>query len=144
MDDIDRKILALLGANARATVKQMAKEVALSSPAVAERIRRMEQSGLIEGYTVRLNPDYLEKSIHALISISVAPGERPEFHALLAQQPAVQRSFQVTGTYSHMVEVRCPDIPSLEKLISRLQKMGQTNTQIILAEREGGEAAKGL
>lgn len=136
MDDIDRKILALLGANARATLKQIASHVSLTSPAVAERIRRMEQSGLIQGYTVRLDPQYLHKSIRALVSISVSPQDRPAFKTLLADQGAIQRCFQVTGTYSHMVEVLCPDIPALERLLSKLQKMGQTNTQIILSEQE--------
>ena len=137
MDDLDKKILALLYQNARITVKEIASQVSLTSPAVSERIRRMERSGLIEGYTVRLNPQQTRQNIHALVSIRVAPQERPSFIEMLREQRSVQRCFQVTGTYSHMVEVRCPDIEALERLLNRLQKLGQTNTQIILTTIEG-------
>lgn len=137
MDELDKKILALLNKNARATVKEIAGEVALTSPAVSERIRRMERSGVIEGYTVRFNPELTKNHINALISISVAPPERPAFIRLLKEQPAVQQCFQVTGGYSYMVKVRCRDVAALELLLSLLQKMGQTNTQIILSTIEG-------
>lgn len=136
MDDLDKKILALLVQNARATLKDLAAQVNLTSPAVAERIRRMEKKGIIEGYSVRINPLLAQQGMHALVSISVAPKERENFMVLLQEQRPVQRCFQVTGSYSHMVEVRCADIPDLEKLISRLQKMGQTYTQIILSSTE--------
>lgn len=137
MDKIDQKILALLRINARATVKEVAGKVGLTSPAVSERIRRMEKSGVIEGYSVRINPEQSRHAIHALVSITVPPKDRPAFAQLLLGQQAVQRCFQVTGSHSHMVELRCSDIQALEKMISRLQKMGQTNTQIILSTLEG-------
>lgn len=137
MDELDKKILTLLNKNARATVKEIAAEVSLTSPAVSERIRRMEKNGVIEGYTVRVNPDLTHNHIHALISISVSPPERTEFLRILAEQPAVQQCFQVTGGYSYMVKVCCRDVAALENLISHLQKMGQTNTQIILSTTEG-------
>ena len=140
MDAVDKKILLLLSRNARATVKEIAQEVALTSPAVSERIRRMEKSGVIEGYTVRVNQSMMQGSIHALVSISVAPKDRAAFFEFLEEQRHVQRCFQVTGTHSHMVEVRCAGIEALERLINRLQKMGQTNTQIILSTIEGLQA----
>lgn len=136
LDDIDIRILDLLRVNARASIKEIASRVSLSSPAVSERIRRMEQNGTIEGYSVRINPLQEEGSIHALISITVSPPDRGEFAQLMEKQREVQRYFQVTGGHSHMVEVRCKDIAALEKLISRLQKMGPTNTQIILSSAE--------
>lgn len=136
MDDLDKKILSLLVQNARATLKELAQQVNLTSPAVTERIKRMERKGIIEGYSVRINPLLAQQGVHALISISVPPKEREPFKAMLQEQRAVQRCFQVTGSYSHMVEVRCTDIPHLEKLINRLQKMGQTYTQIILSSIE--------
>lgn len=139
MDQLDKKILALLTANARATVKEIAGKVSLTSPAVSERIRRMEKGGVIEGYTVKINPLLTRNSIHALVSISVAPKDRQVFSELLQQNSAVQRCFQVTGTYSHMVEIRCPDIEALEHLLSKLQKLGQTNTQIILNTVQGAQ-----
>lgn len=137
MDETDRKILALLSENARMTVKEMAGKVALTSPAVAERMHRLERSGVIAGYTVRLNPALSRGAIRAVISIYVTPPNREQFHALLQNEGSVEECLQVTGTQSHMVIVRCRDIEQLELLIGRLQKLGQTNTQIILSSFRG-------
>lgn len=136
MDELDKKILAVLAEDARVTVKTIAQRVSLTSPAVSERIRRMEKNGTIAGYTVRYNPDSTRQYIHAIISIQVAPADRDAFFALLQQQQAVEQCFQVTGAHSHMVKVCCKDISALEKLISKMQKLGPTNTQIVLSVME--------
>ena len=72
MDELDRKILRLLSADGRMTVKDIARQVSLTSPAVSERIRRMEKTGVIAGYTVVLGDAEPKSHIDALISISVA------------------------------------------------------------------------
>ena len=137
MDRTDRRILALLMDNARMTVKEIAGRVSLTPPAAAERIRKMEKSGVIAGYTVRLDPVGAKGTIQAMISIYVPPAQREEFENHLLAEDAVEECLQVTGNQSHMVRVRCRDIEALNLLISRLQKMGQTNTQIILSSIQG-------
>lgn len=137
MDDLDGKILALLAANARMPVKEISRHVALSSPAVSERIRRLEQQGIIEGYTIRYNSEATKGYINALISMTVVPEKREEFFALLKTLPAVRECFQLTGAHSHMVKVCCRDIEALERLVNKLQKIAATNTQIILSVTEG-------
>ena len=137
MDELDRKILSLLSANARMTIKEIAGRVSLTSPAVAERIRKMEKGGIITGYTVRLAPGQSRNAVNALISIYIPPEGRDAFNQLLAQEDAVEECYQVTGQQSHMVKVCCGDIASLEGLVNRLQKLGQTNTQIILSTVRG-------
>ena len=74
MDDLDRKILALLAKNARMPVKEIAEKVALTSPAVSSRIHKLETDGIISGYTVMLNRPSDRVYVDALISLSVAPG----------------------------------------------------------------------
>lgn len=137
MDELDRKILALLNANARMTIKEIAGRVSLTSPAVAERIRKMEKGDIIAGYTVRLAPGQSRNSVSAFISIYIPPEGRDAFHQMLEQEEAVEECYQVTGQQSHMVKVCCGDIASLERLVNRLQKLGQTNTQIILSTVRG-------
>lgn len=137
MDELDKKIVTLLTANARMTVKEIASRVALTSPAVSERIRRLERNNVIAGYTVRLSPAQERSSIRAFISIHVSPKDREEFKRLLQNESSVEEYFQVTGQQSYMVKVSCQDIPALDKLINRLQKMGPTNTQIILSSMRG-------
>lgn len=133
MDELDRKILRLLCADGRMTVKDIATRVALTSPAVSERIRRMEKSGVITGYTVLLGESKTKNCIDALISISVAPADRQYFLTMVESQPGVAQCFHVTGSHSFIVKVRSEGIHELEHLINRFQKLGQTSTQIILS-----------
>ena len=73
MDDLDRKILSLLAKNARMPVKEIAEQVALTSPAVSSRIHKLETDGIISGYTVVLNRPADRVYVDALISLSVTP-----------------------------------------------------------------------
>ena len=73
MDDLDRKILSLLAKNARMPVKEIAEQVSLTSPAVSSRIHRLEQEGIIGGYTVVLRHPDAPARVEALISVLVVP-----------------------------------------------------------------------
>lgn len=140
MDTLDQKIISLLKKNARITIKDMADKVCLTSPAVAARIKKLEETGVIRGYTVLLSSAYTHNTVSAIISINVPPEMRDPFKAALEQEDCVEECYQVTGQQSHMVKVRCPDVAALEELVHRMQKMGQTHTQIILSvvHRPGG------
>lgn len=133
MDDIDKRILNLLAQNARMTVKDIAQKVALTSPAVSERIRRMEREDIIAGYTVVYGDKVTEHQIEALISVSVAPSDHEEFLMLADHQSGVARCYHVTGSYSFILCVACSGIAELESLINRFQKFGATSSQIILS-----------
>ena len=141
MDEIDKKILNLLAKNSRMTVKEVAQKVALTSPAVSERIRRMEREDIISGYTVVYGSKVTSHQIEALISVSVAPADHEEFLMLAANQPGVARCYHVTGSYSFILCVACSGISALEGLINRFQKFGATSSQIVLStpvERSAG------
>ena len=89
MDDLDRKILSLLAKNARMPVKEIAKQVNLTSPAVSSRIHRMEQDGIIGGYTVRLHHPGENNRVQALISIQTAVSERDHFLKMIQDRKSV-------------------------------------------------------
>lgn len=133
MDELDRKILGLLTANGRMTVKDIAARIALTSPAVSERIKRLEKSGVIAGYTVLLGEAHTHAHVDALISVSIPPADRDSFLAMVEERPNVRQCFHVTGSYSYIVKVSCADMAELEHTINRFQKIGQTSTQIILS-----------
>lgn len=133
MDTIDKQILSLLSQNARMPVKEIASRVSLTSPAVSGRIRRMEEDGLIAGYTLVLSPDSSKRRVNALISLSMLPAEKDSFLQLLQELPAVSQCYHVTGIHSYIVQVSCRDMDELEHLINKFQKFGQTSTQIILS-----------
>ena len=133
MDELDKKIVRCLSENARMTVKDIARRVCLTSPAVSERIRRMEKAGTIAGYTVLLGRQNGPGAIEALISVSVEPKDRDAFLAMAQQQPRVAQCFHVTGSHSYIVKVACESMRALEHLITRCQRSGPTSTQIILS-----------
>ena len=114
MDDLDRKILALLAKNARMPVKEIAEQVALTSPAVSSRIHKLETDGIIGGYTVTLN-------------------QHEAFLHLIQNSKEVLQCYHVTGDYTFLIKVSCGSMPQLEHLILQFQKLGTTSTQIILS-----------
>ena len=132
MDDLDHKILQLLAENARMPVKDIAQQVSLTSPAVSSRIHRLEQEGVIGGYTVVLRHPDAPARVEALISVLVDATTRAGFLSLVDEEPQVLQCYRVTGSYNFMVKVSCTDIDALEHLLTRMQKLGSTNTQIIL------------
>ncbi len=134
MDSLDHHILQLLQKNARITIKEIARQVNLTSPAVSERIRRMEKQEIILGYTVLLNSNFNKNNINALISITVPIADRSTFREVVKARPDILKCYHVTGSQSFMMRVRCEDIGALEQLLGQLQKIGHTNTQIILSD----------
>lgn len=133
MDQLDHKILNLLIDNGRISLKEIAQAVNLTSPAVSARIRHLEDEGIIAGYTVLLRTPQEPSQVESLISVSVKPGSHQDFMDFLHTAPQVEQCYHVTGSFSHMVKVRCRDIPQLEHLISSLQHFGMTSSQIILS-----------
>lgn len=133
MDAIDKKILELLQINGRMTVKEITQTISLTAPAVSERIKRLEKDGVIEGYTAILNPHLMGRSVHAIINISIRPGDTDKLLNLVNNDPMVIECHHVTGAYSYLVKVDAAEITDLEKLIIKFQKMGETSTQIILS-----------
>lgn len=133
MDALDRKIIHLLTENARMPVKEIAQKINLTSPAVSSRIHRLEQEGIIGGYTVQLHRPDEPNRVGALVSVQTSPDRREEFLALIQQESDVLQCYRVTGTYNFIVKVSCANIDELEHLLTRMQKLGTTNTQIILA-----------
>lgn len=133
MDDLDRKILSLLARNARMPVKDIAEQVALTSPAVSSRIHKLETDGIISGYTVTLNRPADRLFVDAFISLSVSPAVRDELMALVDGCREVLQCYHVTGDHSFLIKVSCDSMASLEHIILQFQKLGQTSTQLILS-----------
>lgn len=133
MDELDNKIIRLLMRNARMPVKEIAQQVNLTSPAVSSRIHRLEQEGVIGGYTVLLHQPGEAARVQALISIQTTGAAREDFLRMIPGEPQILQCYRVTGSYNFIVKVSCASIDALEHLLTRMQKLGNTNTQIILA-----------
>lgn len=133
LDAIDHKILAELQSNARLPFAELGRRVALSTPAVTERVRRMEDAGIILQYVARVDPVKVGLPLRAFIKITV-PGDRlPHFNNLAQRVPEVRECHRVTGAESYILQVAVRDLPHLEAVIDSLTPYVATNTSMILA-----------
>ncbi len=130
LDEIDKHILGALQHNARMNVKEIAKRVMLSSPAVAKRIQRLEEEGIIQGYQACLNPVALGLGIKAFINLEVEPKQKPIFYPFVRKEPHVIQCNCVTGDYSMILEVLFETTDQLDNFIGTLQEFGRTKTLI--------------
>ena len=133
MDDIDRKILKLLQDNARISLKTMAENTFLSSPAVSARIEKLEKDGVIAGYHAQVDPIRLGYHIIAFINLDVTPEDKPKFYAYAESIPNVLECNCVTGDYSMLLEVLFENTMELDRFIGELQYFGRTKTLIVFS-----------
>lgn len=134
MDKVDKMLVKLLQENARYSLKQLSEQVYLSSPAVASRISKLEESGIITGYHAAVCSDKLGYHISAFISISMAPKKKQEFLPFIQKRPNVLECCIVSGDNTMIVKAIFASTPDLESFISEIQRYGHTQTQIVLSE----------
>jgi Lrp/AsnC family transcriptional regulator, leucine-responsive regulatory protein len=127
VDAIDRKILRKLQADARASLQEIGQAVGLSPSPCWERIRKMEAAGVIEGYTVRLNPQALGLSDTVLVQVTLdshSDNTLEKFGETLAAIPEVIEAFLVSGEYDYLLRVAVKDTRDYERLLrERLYKI---------------------
>lgn len=131
LDGIDRKILNILQKDARSSIKEIAQQVFLSSPAVLVRIKRLEEEGYIEGYHAQLNIEQLGMNIKAFIKVNLQAKYRSEFLAYIESETNVVSSYTITGDYAYLLEVIYDSMKQLDAFIQNLQIYGQTKTDIV-------------
>lgn len=134
VDSLDEQILAALQENGRLTMKALAEQVGLSSPAMIERVRRLEERGVISGYRAIVAPEALGRPITALIEANIDRGDQEAFWKKLGEQPAVAEVHRTSGDMSHLIKVNVPDMATLEKIVDDLGETGaQSRTTIVLS-----------
>ena len=120
MDALDRKILKVLQADARASLQQIGQAVGLSASPCWERIRKMELSGVIEGYTVRLNAQALDLADTVLVQLTLdshTDNTLEKFGEVLATIPEVVEAYLVSGEYDYLLRVAVKDTRDYERLL---------------------------
>lgn len=135
---IDYKLIDLLQKNARITQSEMASAVGLSQPAVAERLRKLEQEGVIRGYVAQVNGRKLGKDITAFIGVGI---EHPKYNARFAKRireiPDVLECHHVTGSDSYLLKVVTESTETLDRLISEslriIPGVTRTHTTIVMS-----------
>jgi Lrp/AsnC family leucine-responsive transcriptional regulator len=131
IDSYDRKILSLLQSDARLSFSEIGRRIHLTSPAVAERVRRLEEAQVIQGFTARVNLRALGYSFEALINITVESHEALDQWA--DQHPEVLALYATTGEQCALIRVAVIAPEHLQSIILSLGKIGKTQTAIVLS-----------
>jgi Lrp/AsnC family leucine-responsive transcriptional regulator len=147
VDATDRALIAVLRANARATYAELARAVGLSAPAVHERVRRLEATGIITGYHAAVAPAALGLGVSALVGIHQSDDvEQDDLAARLAEVPVVEDCWFVAGEEAFVVKVRVPDVDALETtlgVLRRIPGVARTRTTVVLSTRFEGRVQVG-
>lgn len=134
LDTLDERILSELQNNGRLTMKALAERVGLSSPAMIERVRRLEERGILSGYRAIVDPHAIGRSLTALISVELDRRHYDAFLNRLKSEPAVEECHRITGSYAFLVKAHVASTEDLEALIDELQDVGaKCSTNIVLS-----------
>ena len=134
-DAISWKLLEALQENARLSFAELGRKVGLSTPATAERVRRLEESGAITGYHASVNTTKLGLPIRILVRLTIPGGEVQISRtiAALKEMPEISRCHRVTGAESFVIEADVVSIRHMESMIDKLSALGATSTSTVLS-----------
>jgi Lrp/AsnC family transcriptional regulator, leucine-responsive regulatory protein len=138
LDDTSWQILTILQENGRIPLKELGKQVGLSAPAVAERVRRLEEAGIITGYRAELNLEKLGLPIMAFITIKSFGHSCQEVRSLLHECREVISCYRVTGNDHYLAQVSVTSVSHLEQLIDRFIPYATITTSIVLSTSFAG------
>lgn len=137
LDSIDLAILQALQADAKMSLNRVGERVGLSAPSVMERIRKLEQAGVISGYHAQVDARRVGLDIAAFIGVSInSPSAIGEFEAWVVDEPEVQECHHVTGAHTLLLKVKARNTRALEQLISRIRSIPgveRTETNLVLS-----------
>jgi Lrp/AsnC family transcriptional regulator, leucine-responsive regulatory protein len=130
LDHFDTRILALLQADARLTMAELSRRINLSQPATTERVRKLESSGIVQGYRAVVDAQALGFNIRALVRIGRSNFDKVK--KLLEKTPEVRTAHNITGEDSWLIEITVRDVAHLDAVISKFCDLGETSTSIVL------------
>ena len=131
LDDTNLRLLAELQADARLSLAELGRRVGLSSPAVAERLARLEQDGVIRGYHADIDPRALGYTLGVVIRIRPAPRELRKVADVARDTPEIVQCDRVTGEDCYVMRANVRDVEHLEEVIDRFAIYGQTTSSIV-------------
>ncbi len=135
MDDLDRKLLALLRENARAAVATLAKKLGVARGTAQNRLARMEKDGVIVGYTVRLKPQAETQQIRAIMTIAVEGNRTQSVLRALRGEPAVVAVHSTNGRWDFVAELRVENLQEFDRVIARIslfEGVSRSETNLLL------------
>ncbi|PVE24462.1 AsnC family transcriptional regulator [Microvirga sp. KLBC 81] len=131
LDEVDQALIALLSENARLPMAELARSVGLSAPSVAERLRRLEEDGVVKAYRVEIDPKALGYTLTAIVRIRPLPGQLHAVEKLLVESPEVVECDKVTGDDCYVARYLLRSIEELDPILERIAQRAQTSTSIV-------------
>lgn len=132
VDKLDIDLLKTLQENARITISELSKKIALSRPSITERIIRLQEKGIIEEFTARVSLDAINRATILFIQLSSLKVSNIEFEQMIKKDNDVLECHRVTGNTSYFIKAAVKDMSSMKLLIDRLMPYGDINTTIVL------------
>ncbi len=133
VDAVGWKLLKLLQENARLSFREMGEAIGLTAPAVAERVRRMEDAGILTGYHADLDLPKAGLPVTAFVHLTTNSRQSILFRKAVVNMPEVIECYCVTGNESHILKVAVASIPDLEHLLLGLAEFGDMRTSVVLS-----------
>ncbi len=140
LDPVSRQILAALQVDARLSFNQLAKRVGLSPPAVAERVRRLEETGVIRGYSIVVDRARLGWPVTAMVRLSCPAQQDRGVVKLACDLPEILECFHVSGEDCFVLKVAAGSIEHLEEVVERLRQFGKAIPSIVFSAAVEGKA----
>ena len=134
LDDIDRRIVEILVEDARISLKELAQRVGLSSPSASERLKRLEERGVIRGFTIEVDPTALGYTLQAIVRIRPLPGKLHVVQDLIQQIPQFSECDKVTGDDCFIARLHIRSIDELDKILDQITDKDETNSSIVKAQ----------
>jgi Lrp/AsnC family leucine-responsive transcriptional regulator len=134
LDDVDQRLLEVLLGDSRTSLKRLAQHVGLSSPSVSERLRRLEDRGVIQGFTLDVNPRALGYPLQAIVRIRPLPGKLQIVQKLIEGIPEIGECDKVTGDDCYIARLFVRSIEQLDGILDRIADKAETNTAIVKAK----------
>jgi Lrp/AsnC family leucine-responsive transcriptional regulator len=131
LDPTNLRLLDELQRNPRISMSELARRLGMSSPAVTERVQRLEAEGVIAGYRLELDPRALGWPVAAFVRIRPGPGQLKRIAELARRTPEVVECHRITGEDCFLMKVHVPEIDRLEEVLDRFLLYGQTTSSIL-------------
>jgi Lrp/AsnC family leucine-responsive transcriptional regulator len=133
IDAVGWKLLKLLQENARLSFREMGEAIGLTAPAVAERVRRMEDAGILKGYHAAIDYAKLGLTVLAYVHLTANAQQSRRFRPLVADMPEVIECHCITGNETYILKVVVASVPHLERLLLDLTNFGEVRTSVVLS-----------
>jgi DNA-binding Lrp family transcriptional regulator len=123
MDELDRNILGLLGADARMSVATLARRLKVARSTVQARLERMETTGIIAGYTLKLGEAAREGRLRAAVLLTIEARAQPAILTRLKAVPEVERAITTSGRYDLLLQLGAPNTQALDQVLDQIEAM---------------------